>query len=149
MAADLNAQSSDLVDLNIGGEHFVTIPRSILTQGDSELAGLFSGSHKLNADSEGRVLINRDPRCFEYVLDYFRGGLVLPPLPESQSDRAAIRREFEFFGLYGAIAQLPWLDKLDARAYSSYRLLFDEDSVFSASVQFAALSDDNEYLLVL
>ena len=56
--ADHNAKASDLVQLNIGGERLVTVSRSTLTEngGDSMLAAMFSGRHKLKTDDQVRTL---------------------------------------------------------------------------------------------
>ena len=56
--ADHNAKSSDLVQLNIGGERLVTVPRSTLAEGgdgDSMLKAMFSGRHKLKTDEQVRI----------------------------------------------------------------------------------------------
>ena len=55
--ADHNAKSSDLVQLNIGGERFVTVPRSTLTEGDSMLTAMFSGRHTLKTDEQVCVCV--------------------------------------------------------------------------------------------
>ena len=55
--ADQNAQSSDLVQLNIGGERLLTVPRSTLTLEDNMLAAMFSGRHQLKLDDTGRVCV--------------------------------------------------------------------------------------------
>ena len=63
--ADQNAKASDLVNLNIGGERLMTVPRSTLTRvPDSMLAAMFSGRHKLRTDDNGRAFIDR---CGLYV----------------------------------------------------------------------------------
>ena len=50
--AEHKAQCSDLIEINIGGKHFVTVPRSMLTQEDNMLAAMFSGRHKVHRDDE-------------------------------------------------------------------------------------------------
>ena len=56
LVADHNAKASDVIELSIGGERFVSVPRATLTQfDDSMLAAMFSGRHKLKSDDTGRV----------------------------------------------------------------------------------------------
>ena len=55
--ADHNAKSSDLVQLNIGGERFVTVPRSTLTLFPDSMPGaMFSGRHNVNTDEQVRAV---------------------------------------------------------------------------------------------
>ena len=68
IVADPDAASteSDLVNLNIGGERFLTVPRSTLTAvPDSMLAAMFSGRHKVRTDDNGRAYINRSAKYFD------------------------------------------------------------------------------------
>ena len=92
--ADQTAQASDLLHLNIGGERFLTVPRSTLTsQPDSMLSAMFSGRHKLRTDDNGRAYINRSGKYFVYILDYLRNGGVPPSnLP---AEDAELRRVCE------------------------------------------------------
>ena len=56
MIAKLSEQSEDLVQLSVGGERFLSVPRSTLTAvEDSMLAAMFSGRHKLKTDDNGKV----------------------------------------------------------------------------------------------
>ena len=59
LVADVNAGSSDIISLNIGGNTAVAASRNTLTQcGDSMLAAMFSGRHTLRTDDQGRVFID-------------------------------------------------------------------------------------------
>ena len=61
--AEHNEAMSDIVELSIGGERFLTVPRRTLTRvGDSMLAAMFNGQHAVATDAQGRVLIDRNPR---------------------------------------------------------------------------------------
>jgi hypothetical protein len=97
--ADHNAKASDVIHLNIGGEHKVSATRKTLTQFDnSMLAAMFSGRHHLATDDDGRVLLERDPNVFSYVLDYLQNGGKLPPnLPTDEHELERVREEFDYF----------------------------------------------------
>ena len=98
MAEEYNAGLSDIVSLSIGGERNVVVTRSTLTHFDSMLSAMFSNRHELATDGAGRVVINRDPKYFGYVLDFLRNGGVLPRnLPRDEAERERVKQEFQFF----------------------------------------------------
>ena len=55
LVADHSARASDPIILNIGRERTVTTTRATFTRGDSMLAAMFSGRHKLNSDAQVRL----------------------------------------------------------------------------------------------
>lgn len=94
-----NNHVHDDVMLNIGGERLVTVARSTLTQfKESMLGAMFSGRHELATDSNGRVYLNRDPKYFDYVLEYLRSGGKAPSsLPADERERCRVLEEFDYF----------------------------------------------------
>ena len=63
-AADQSARQDDIVSLSIAGQECVSVPRVTLTSApESMLAAMFSGRHKLKEDAEGKVLVDRNPKC--------------------------------------------------------------------------------------
>ena len=68
--------SSDIIDLNIGGTHLITTSRSTLCSvTDSSLAAMFSGRHRLTMHKD-RVFIDRDGDAFCAMLSFLRTGKV-------------------------------------------------------------------------
>ncbi|KAF2346588.1 Pentapeptide repeat [Trinorchestia longiramus] len=73
----------DWIQLNVGGELFVTSRATlILEEPDSMLAKMFGGHHPhlspASLDPQGRYIIDRSPRYFAPLLNYLRtGALVL------------------------------------------------------------------------
>ena len=55
--ADHNARATDPGHLNIGGECLLTTTRATLSHGDSMLAAMFSGRHKVHTDGEVCVCV--------------------------------------------------------------------------------------------
>lgn len=66
------------------------------------LAAMFSGRHKLEADSEGRYFIDRDGTYFGYILNYLRDASLLP----IANVALHVYREAQYFRLEELIRQL-------------------------------------------
>jgi hypothetical protein len=59
---------------------------------------MLSGRHPLQRDPQNRIFIDRQPRYFQYVLDYLRNDCELPAnLPADPQELAMVRREFDYF----------------------------------------------------
>jgi len=74
----LCARDTDVVHLNVGGQHFMT-KRATLTQMEgSLLAGLFSGRWEGSQDlsNDGSIFLDLDPACFEILLSELRYQLL-------------------------------------------------------------------------
>ncbi|XP_067842620.1 BTB/POZ domain-containing protein KCTD12-like [Heptranchias perlo] len=95
-----------VVELNVGGQVYVTRHRTLTAVPDSLLWDMFSRKtpKELPRDSKGRFFLDRDGFLFRYVLDYMRDlNLVLPDyFPE----RSRLQREAEFFQLQELVRQL-------------------------------------------
>nr|XP_060634446.1 BTB/POZ domain-containing protein KCTD8 [Anolis sagrei ordinatus] len=103
----------EVVELNVGGQVYVTRHATLLSVPDSTLAHMFSprrgnsvggGSpRELPRDSRARFFLDRDGFLFRYILDYLRDKQLA--LPEHFPEKERLLREAEFF-------QLPELAKL-------------------------------------
>ncbi|XP_067890439.1 BTB/POZ domain-containing protein KCTD12.1 [Heterodontus francisci] len=95
-----------VVELNVGGQVYVTRHRTLVAVPDSLLWDMFSRKtpKELPKDSKGRFFLDRDGFLFRYVLDYMRDlNLVLPDyFPE----RSRLQREAEYFQLRELVRQL-------------------------------------------
>ncbi|XP_061735756.1 BTB/POZ domain-containing protein KCTD12.1 [Nerophis ophidion] len=89
----------DIVELNVGGQVYVTRLQTLIAVPDSLLWNMFNRRtpKELARDTKGRFFLDRDGFLFRYVLDYLRDlNLVLPDyFPE----RSRLRREADFFQL--------------------------------------------------
>ncbi|XP_052006066.1 BTB/POZ domain-containing protein KCTD16-like [Xyrauchen texanus] len=99
--------SSDVVELNVGGQVYYTRYATLTSMPNSLLGKLFSTkkdiSNDLAQDIKGRYFIDRDGFLFRYVLDYLRDNNVV--LPDYFPEKGRLKREAEFF-------QLPELVKI-------------------------------------
>ncbi|MBN3320025.1 KCD12 protein, partial [Atractosteus spatula] len=90
----------EIVELNVGGQVYVTRHTTLIAVPDSLLWNMFSQRtpKELARDSKGRYFLDRDGFLFRYILDYLRDlNLVLPDyFPE----KCRLQREAEFFQLH-------------------------------------------------
>lgn len=110
--------SSDVVELNVGGQVYYTRHATLTSVPNSLLGKIFSNkkdiSNDLAQDIKGRYFVDRDGFLFRYVLDYLRDKSVV--LPDYFPEKARLKREAEFF-------QLPELVKIlttDEFAHSDF-----------------------------
>ncbi|XP_062857012.1 BTB/POZ domain-containing protein KCTD16a [Trichomycterus rosablanca] len=99
-------QTSDVIELNVGGQVYYTRRTTLTSMPNSLLGKMFSKkeiSGDMARDTRGRYFIDRDGFLFRYVLDYLRDKHVV--LPDHFPERGRLKREAEYF-------QLPDLVKL-------------------------------------
>ncbi|XP_006170817.1 BTB/POZ domain-containing protein KCTD8, partial [Tupaia chinensis] len=96
----------EVVELNVGGQVYVTKHSTLLSVPDSTLASMFSPSSprggarrrgELPRDSRARFFIDRDGFLFRYVLDFLRDKQLA--LPEHFPEKERLLREAEYFQL--------------------------------------------------
>uniref|UniRef100_A0AAR2LSQ0 BTB domain-containing protein n=1 Tax=Pygocentrus nattereri TaxID=42514 RepID=A0AAR2LSQ0_PYGNA len=89
----------ELVELNVGGQVYVTRRATLVSVPDSLLGRMFGqqSPSELSTDTKGRFFLDRDGFLFRYILDYLRDGNLV--LPDYFRERAGLRREAEFFQL--------------------------------------------------
>ncbi|XP_075887238.1 BTB/POZ domain-containing protein KCTD12.1 [Nelusetta ayraudi] len=96
---DSGSPFSEIVELNVGGQVYVTRHKTLVAVPDSLLWTMFSkkSPRELPRDSKGRFFLDRDGFLFRYILDYLRDlNLVLPDyFPE----KSRLQREADFFQL--------------------------------------------------
>uniref|UniRef100_A0A3Q2T671 Potassium channel tetramerisation domain containing 12.1 n=1 Tax=Fundulus heteroclitus TaxID=8078 RepID=A0A3Q2T671_FUNHE len=90
---------SEIIELNVGGQVYVTRHKTLVAVPDSLLWNMFTkkSPKELARDSKGRFFLDRDGFLFRYILDYLRDlNLVLPDyFPE----KSRLQREADFFSL--------------------------------------------------
>ncbi|CAK7291983.1 BTB/POZ domain-containing protein KCTD8 [Vulpes lagopus] len=96
----------EVVELNVGGQVYVTRHSTLLSVPDSTLACMFAPASpragarrraELPRDSRARFFIDRDGFLFRYVLDYLRDKQLA--LPEHFPEKERLLREAEYFQL--------------------------------------------------
>ncbi|KAG8137652.1 hypothetical protein E2320_004880 [Naja naja] len=110
-ASDLASSPSsglipEIVELNVGGQVYVTRRGTVLSVRGSLLWRLFSQQEvtDLPRDAKGRFFLDRDGFLFRYVLDYLRDQELV--LPEGFPERNRLRREAEYFQLPELVRRL-------------------------------------------
>ncbi|CAJ1079743.1 BTB/POZ domain-containing protein KCTD12.1 [Xyrichtys novacula] len=96
---DSGSPFTEIIELNVGGQVYVTRHKTLIAVPDSLLWTMFSkkSPKELARDSKGRYFLDRDGFLFRYILDYLRDlNLVLPDyFPE----KSRLQREADFFQL--------------------------------------------------
>lgn len=89
----------DIIELNVGGQVYITRYSTLTSVPDSLLWKMFSqkSSKNLARDTKGRFFIDRDGFLFRYILDYMRDQQLV--LPEHFPEQGRLQREAEFFNL--------------------------------------------------
>jgi hypothetical protein len=68
---------TEIIKLNIGGDHFTTSKSTLMKHEPTMLSTMFSSSNfKLTTDSEGYYFIDRNGKYFEYILKFLRDDKV-------------------------------------------------------------------------
>eukprot|EP00435_Cladocopium_sp_Y103_P024309 s430_g5.t5 len=88
----------DVICLNVGGEFYWTLRKTLGQHPSSVLAKMLSGEFPSSWDQNGqRLCIDRDGRLFRHVLNYLRDERL--PLGLSRADRTLLLQEAKYYGL--------------------------------------------------
>lgn len=91
----MKTDTSDIIELNIGGTHPLTTSRSTLTKYHASLlASMFTSCNKLSM-LKGKVFIDRDGEPFTKMINYLRTGLI--PIFSSKVQEQAFKNELEYW----------------------------------------------------
>ncbi|CAN9497574.1 unnamed protein product [Ophioblennius macclurei] len=90
---------SEIIELNVGGQVYVTRHKTLVAVPDSLLWSMFSkkSPKELARDSKGRFFLDRDGFLFRYILDYLRDLHLV--LPDYFPEKSRLQREADFFQL--------------------------------------------------
>lgn len=97
--ADASQRFSEIIELNVGGQVYVTRHSTLLSVPNSLLWTMFSQKKptELTTDSKGRFFLDRDGFLFRYILDYLRDQTLV--LPDYFKEKASLLKEAEYFQL--------------------------------------------------
>lgn len=93
--------SGAVVWFNVGGKRFATSLSTLESRGPANLlAALARGESRVGVarDVDGAIFVDRNPKLFAAVLDYFRGD----ELPRDAS-RARVLAELRYYGVEGVL----------------------------------------------
>lgn len=90
---------SEIIELNVGGQVYVTRHSTLLSVPNSLLWTMFGQKKpkELTTDSKGRFFLDRDGFLFRYILDYLRDQTLV--LPDFFKEKASLLKEAEYFQL--------------------------------------------------
>lgn len=96
----------DILELNVGGQVYVTRRCTVVAVPDSLLWRMFTQQQpqELARDSKGRFFLDRDGFLFRYILDYLRDLRLV--LPDYFPERSRLQREAEYFELPELVRRL-------------------------------------------
>ncbi|XP_040262226.1 BTB/POZ domain-containing protein KCTD12-like [Bufo bufo] len=116
---DENLLFPDIIELNVGGQVYITRYLTLVTIPGSLLWEMFSQKtvQTLARDNKGRFFLDRDGFLFRYVLDYLRDQQLF--LPDHFPERRRLQREAEYF-------KLPELVKILVAKVSKQNCIGDE-----------------------
>jgi hypothetical protein len=102
---------SDLIELNVGGFHYTTLRKTLLSENHSLFHDLLeTNSSELLKDSSGRIFIDRDGNLFKYILDYLRSKN--STRFDNQVDKQKLKDEALYFKLTNMKS---YIDDLESR----------------------------------
>lgn len=133
------AEMDDIVELNVGGVHYTSTRRTLLSHENSRFAELFGAPSTVAHDAKGRHFIDRDGVLFRYVLDFLRDDAL--QLPQDFREKKRLLREAEYFKLDGLIKCMQALTETHAGCITvGYRGSFQFGKDGIADVKFRKLS---------
>ena len=99
---------TDWITLNVGGKHFYTTKTTLL-KGDTMLSSMLSSDIPKATDEHGAILIDRDSKHFNKILNFLRNGI--GPVLDTEQDANELKLENESDSLSHRISiQLDYRD---------------------------------------
>ncbi|XP_034112943.1 BTB/POZ domain-containing protein KCTD3 [Drosophila albomicans] len=95
MSYFMHSASSDLVNLNVGGQRFSTSRQTLTWIPDTFFTALLSGRISSLRDEHNAIFIDRDPTLFSIILNYLR----TKDIDIKHCEIRALRHEAEYYGI--------------------------------------------------
>ncbi|RNA21503.1 BTB POZ domain-containing KCTD3 [Brachionus plicatilis] len=106
----LPAFTSDIINLNVGGQKFSTSRQTLCSVPDSFFSSLMSGRIPSCRDEQGYIFIDRDPKYFCLILNFLRTReLNLTGIENISS----LKNEAEFYAISPLVKRLILCEDLD------------------------------------
>eukprot|EP00977_Amphora_coffeiformis_P013771 scaffold3676_cov166-Amphora_coffeaeformis.AAC.9 len=87
------------INLNIGGEKFITSGETLCRVKGSYFESMISGRFSVQAATgDGSVFVDRDPSHFHHILNFLRAGCLLR-IPTDASEKEELALDADFYGL--------------------------------------------------
>jgi len=96
--ADADASLEDPIILNVGGTHFSTTLATLRSGNGTFFEKMFRNGSTATCSTDGTFFIDRNPKTFEYVLDFIRTGDMIVESAD-RNLRSQLLEDVEFFEL--------------------------------------------------
>ncbi|CAN2388486.1 BTB POZ domain-containing protein [Pristimantis euphronides] len=139
----------DVVELNVGGQVYVTKYSTLTSVPDSTLYSMFSRNNvkELPRDNRSRFFIDRDGFLFRYILDYLRDKQL--SLPDHFPEKERLLREAEYFQLSDLVKLLtPKVTKQSSLNDEGCQSDLEENSQSSDLIRTAALDKKSGFITI-
>lgn len=104
------AYTSDIINLNVGGQKFSTSRQTLCSVPDSFFSSLISGRIPSCRDEQGYIFIDRDPKYFSVILNFLRTReLNLTGI----DNIASLKNEAEFYAITPLVKRLILCEDLE------------------------------------
>ncbi|EDV90616.1 BTB/POZ domain-containing protein KCTD3 [Drosophila grimshawi] len=112
MSYFMHSASSDLVNLNVGGQRFSTSRQTLTWIPDTFFTALLSGRISSLRDEHNAIFIDRDPTLFSIILNYLR----TKDIDIKNCEIRALRHEAEYYGITPLTKRLALCEDLNHSA---------------------------------
>ncbi|KAM4710503.1 BTB/POZ domain-containing protein KCTD8 [Discoglossus pictus] len=139
----------DVVELNVGGQVYVTKHSTLTSIPESTLYSMFSRNNvkELPRDNRARFFIDRDGFLFRYVLDFLRDKQL--SLPDHFPEKERLLREAEYFQLNDLVKMLtPKVTKQSSITDEGCQSDIEENSQSSDLMRTAALDKKSGFITI-
>ncbi|XP_029444443.1 BTB/POZ domain-containing protein KCTD8 [Rhinatrema bivittatum] len=147
--SEMSSPFPDVVELNVGGQVYVTKHSTLLSIPESTLSNMFSKNNakELPRDNRARFFIDRDGFLFRYVLDYLRDKQL--SLPDHFPEKERLLREAEYFQLADLVKLLsPQIVKQSSMNDEGCQSDIEESSQSSDLIRTAALDKRSGFITI-
>jgi len=101
---DTDSPWEDPIILNVGGTQFSTTLATLRSENGTFFEKMFRNNSTTTCSADGTFFIDRNPRTFEYILDYIRSGEMVVESADKNL-RSQLLEDAEFFELSDALKE--------------------------------------------
>uniref|UniRef100_H3AAZ5 Potassium channel tetramerization domain containing 8 n=1 Tax=Latimeria chalumnae TaxID=7897 RepID=H3AAZ5_LATCH len=147
--SEMSSPFPEVVELNVGGQVYVTKHSTLLSFPEATLFSMFSKNNvnELPRDNRGRFFIDRDGFLFRYILDYLRDKQLA--LPDHFPEKERLLKEAEYFELNDLVKLLTLkVTKQSSMNDEGCQSDIEENSQSSDMIRSAALDKRSGFITI-